>query len=76
MTQKTRQKFATQVDAGLLDALKGLAKEEGRQVQSLVDEALADLLEKRRLGRPRAHVMTAYQSSLGRFGNLYKKLAE
>jgi hypothetical protein len=40
-----------------------LAKSEGRQLQALVDEALADLLEKRRLGRPRAHVMAAYQAS-------------
>jgi hypothetical protein len=43
MSQKTKQTFATRVDAELLDAVKGIAKEEGRQVQSLVDEALADL---------------------------------
>jgi len=77
MTSKTaRQKFATQVDAELLDAVKGIAKEEGRQVQSLVDEALADLVEKRRLAKPRRHVMAAYRSSLGPFSGLYKKLAE
>jgi len=76
MPQKTRQKFATQVDPDLLDAVKGIAREEGRQVQSLVDEALADLVEKRRLASPRAHVIAAYRSSIGRFGKLYKKLAE
>jgi len=76
MPQKTKQKFATQVDTELLDAVKGIAKEEGRQVQSLVDEALADLVEKRRLARPRAHVMATYRSSVDRFGRLYKKLAE
>lgn len=76
MTTKQRQKFATQVDPDILEAVRGLAKEEGRQVQALVDEALADLVEKRRLGKPRRHVMTAYQSSIGRFGKLYKKLAE
>jgi hypothetical protein len=53
-----------------------LAKSEGRQLQELADEALADLLEKRRLGRPRAHVMAAYQASHEKFGPLYKKLAE
>ena len=76
MTQKAKQKFATQVDAELLDAVKCIAKEEGRQVQSLVDEALADLVEKRRLSKPRRHVMVAYRSGVERYGKLYKKLAE
>jgi hypothetical protein len=35
MTQKTKQKFATQVAPELLDAVKGIAKEEGRQVQAM-----------------------------------------
>jgi hypothetical protein len=76
MTQKTKQKFATQVDAELLDAVRGIAQQEGRQVQSLVDEALEDLVEKRRLAKPRRHVMATYRSSVGPYGKLYKKLAE
>jgi hypothetical protein len=76
MSSKQRQKFATQVDPDLLEAVRGIAREEGRQVQALVDEALADLVEKRRLGKPRKHVMTAYHASHQRFGKLYKKLAE
>jgi hypothetical protein len=76
MKTQAREKFATQVDSEILSALRGLAKSEGRQLQALVDEALADLLEKRRQGRPRAHVMAAYQASHEKFGPLYKKLAE
>jgi len=76
MAQKTKQKFATQVDAELLDAVRGIAEQEGRQVQSLIDEALADLVEKRRLAKPRRHVMAAYRSSVERYPKLYKKLAE
>jgi len=76
MSTKQRQKFATQVDPDLIEAVRGLAREEGRQVQALIDEALADLVEKRRLGKPRKHVMAAYQASYQRFGKLYKKLAE
>ena len=76
MKTKAREKFATQVDSEILSALRSLAKSEGRQLQALVDEALADLLEKRRQGRPRAHVMSAYQASHEKFGPLYKKLAE
>ena len=76
MKAQDREKFATQVNSEILAALRTLAKSEGRQLQALVDEALADLLEKRRLGRPRAHVMAAYQASHEKFGPLYKKLAE
>jgi hypothetical protein len=71
-----RQKFATQVDADLIAAVRTIAREEGRQVQALIDEALADLVEKRRMGKPRKHVMAAYQASHARFGKLYRKLAE
>ena len=76
MKTQAREKFATQVNSEILSALRSLAKSEGRQLQALVDEALADLLEKRRQGRPRAHVMAAYQASHEKFGPLYKKLAE
>lgn len=71
-----REKFATQVNSEILSELRKLAQSEGRQLQALVDEALADLIEKRRQGKPRAHVMAAYQASHETFGSLYKKLAE
>ena len=76
MSTKQRQKFATQVDPELIETVRGIAKEEGRQVQTLIDEALSDLVEKRRLGKPRKHVMAAYKASIGGYGKLYKKLAE
>jgi hypothetical protein len=71
-----REKFATQVDSDLLTAVRTLAHEEGRQLQVLVEEALSDLVEKRRKARPRPHVMAAYHASHEKFGSLYKKLAE
>lgn len=76
MATKAREKFATQVDSELLSAVRHLAQDEGRQLQALVDEALADLIEKRRQGRPRGHVMAAYQVSHDKYASLYKKLAE
>lgn len=76
MTSRVREKFATQVDAELLSAVRGLAASEGRQLQALVDEALADLIEKRKHGKPRSNVMAAYQASHGKFASLYKRLAE
>ena len=76
MSQNVREKFATQVNAELLSAVRSLAKTEGRQLQALVDEALADLIEKRKHERPRAHVMTTYRASREKRETLYKKLAE
>jgi hypothetical protein len=71
-----REKFATQVDPTVLADVRKLAQQEGRQLQALVEEALADLLEKRKQGRPRPSVMAAYQTSHQRYGALYQKLAK
>ncbi len=76
MATPQREKFATQVDPQILQAVRDLARSEGRQLQALVDEALADLVEKRKQQRPRAHVMAAYQASHEAFAPLYRKLAE
>jgi hypothetical protein len=71
-----RKKFATQVNADILSAVRSLAEREGRQLQVLVEEALADLIEKRKQATPRAHVMAAYLTSHDQYAPLYKKLAE
>jgi hypothetical protein len=73
---QSREKFATQVNSEILAVVRVLAQNEGRQLQSLVDEALADLIEKHKRTKPRAHVMGAYLASHERYGPLYKKLAE
>lgn len=74
--ERTREKFATQVKSDLLADLRSLAKDEGRQLQALVEEAIENLLEQRRQSDARPHVMAAYRRSHGRFGAVYKKLAE
>ena len=73
---QTREKFATQVNSEILASVRSLADKEGRQLQALVDEALADLVEKRKKANPRPHVMGAYLASHEKYGPLYKKLAE
>jgi hypothetical protein len=72
----SKEKFATQVNSEILAEVRALAHSEGRQLQALVDEALADLVEKRRNTRPRPHVMSAYDASHERFAELYRKLAK
>jgi len=72
----SREKFATQVNSEILSAIRSLAEKEGRQLQVLVEEALSDLIEKRKKATPRAHVMGAYLASHDKYASLYKKLAE
>jgi len=75
MTQ-TREKFATQVNSEILAAIRALSVAEGRQLQAVVEEALSDLIEKRKKANPRAHVMGAYLASHEKYGPLYTKLAK
>ena len=70
-----REEFATQIESTLLADLRILAEAEGCQIQTLVEEAVRTLLEERRQGKARTHVLDAYQKSHARFGSLYKKLA-
>ncbi|MBB4210792.1 hypothetical protein CCR85_01385 [Rhodothalassium salexigens] len=69
------EKFATQLDSDTLQDLRALAKTEGRQIQSLVQEALSEYLTAKREGRARPHVLRAYEGSLERYGSVYEKLA-
>ncbi len=76
LMSQLREKFATQVNSEILATIRSIAEQEGRQLQALVDEALADLIEKRKNARPRAHVMGTYLASHEQYGALYKKLAQ
>ena len=76
MATKAREKFATQVNSEILASVRELARREGLQIQALVDEALVDLIEKRRHRRPRPGVIAAYSASLEPFSSLYEKLAK
>jgi len=69
-------KFSSQADAAVLGAIKALAEQEGRQFQALLDEALRDYVEKKRTGKPRRHVMEAFDQSLHAFDPFYEKLAK
>jgi hypothetical protein len=73
---QTREELATEVNSETLMLIRSIAQNEGRQLQSLVDEALADFVEKHKKAKSRTHVMAAYLASHERFGPLYKKLAE
>ena len=69
-------KFATQADPELLAALRQIAGHEGRQLQSLVDEALREYVERKQGKAHRKHIMQALQASLGQFDALYRELSK
>jgi hypothetical protein len=73
--QPKKVKFATQAAPAVLEALRRMAGEEGRQLQSLIDEALRDYIERKQGLTPRKHVMMALQDSMIRYDSLYRELA-
>jgi len=71
-----REKFATQLDSTLLAELRDLAKAEGRQIQALVEEAVAAMLEKKRQGSKRERAMALHEKSMAKYDALYKKMTK
>lgn len=71
-----RKKFATQMDAELLARLRAYAKSEGRQIQSVLEDAVEMLLKEKQGYVMRPDVRAAYEESLDQFDGLYKRLAQ
>ena len=72
----TRQKFASQADTKLLDDMKSIAAAEGRQFQTVVEEAFAEYIARKRGDEPRPQVMAHLKASIARNAELYRKLAK
>lgn len=71
-----RKKFATQMDAQLLQELRDYAKSEGRQIQAVLEDAVRALLKEKQGYVMRPDVKAAYEESLEQFDDLYKRLAQ
>lgn len=72
----TRQKFSSQADPKLLDEMKALAREEGRQFQAVLEQAMREYVERQRGARPRAEVMAHFRASVERNRRLGELLAK
>jgi hypothetical protein len=72
---ETRQKFASQADPALLDEMRSIAAEEGRQLQSVLEEAMRDFVAKRRGEQPRAEVLAHLEATVAENRELYRRLA-
>ena len=76
MSTTAREKLSSQAAPEVLAALRQIAEAQGRQFQSVLDEALREYIDRQQKERPRRHVMTAFASSLDEFDSLYRKLAK
>ncbi len=75
MTKK-REKFSTQMDSKLLKELKSLAKSEGRQIQSIVEEAVEEYVAENTTARPNPTIMAAAQEATRRYAKTLAYLAK
>ena len=76
ITNRERVKFASQLPPVLLASLKDVAREEGKQLQSVLEEAVKLYLEQRSQARPRVHVLDTLEVSMAEHDALYRELAK
>jgi hypothetical protein len=72
----TRVKFASQADPNVLADVRALAREEGRQFQAVVEEALREWVERKRSEQPRPEVVAHLKATIERNRELYRRLAQ
>lgn len=73
---QSREKFATQMDSALLADLRALAKAEGRQLQSLVEEAVGKLIEARQETKAEPDFAMLMKRNHDRYAGVFEKLAK
>ena len=71
-----RIKFASQAKPKLLEAMKELAKSEGRQLQAVLEDAMALYLESREGQKIRASVLEHFHGSVSENRRLAELLAK
>ena len=71
-----REKFSTQADPQLLAEMRRIAESQGRQFQSLIEEAFADFIEKHKHGKARPHVLAHFKASVEKNEELGRLLAQ
>ena len=71
-----RVKFASQADPSVLADVRALAREEGRQFQAVVEEALKEWVARKRSDQPRPEVVAHLKATIERNRELYRRLAQ
>ena len=71
-----RKKFATQMDEFLLEELRAFAKSDGRQIQTVLETAVAEYLQRERKATMRPKVAKAFEYSLRKYPKTYEMLSK
>ena len=71
-----RKKFATQMDAQLLERLRQHAKSEGRHIQAVLEDAVRAHLKDKKGYQMHPDVKAAYENSIKRYSKVYEALAK
>jgi hypothetical protein len=70
------RKYSSQAEPAILEAMQALADREGRQLQSVLAEAMREYLARKQQQAPRRNVLEAFQESLRERDELYRSLAK
>ena len=76
MMRMALQKFSSQARPELLEEVRVIAAAEGRQFQSVLDEALAEWVERKKGESPRPETIAHLKASIARHRTLYEELAK
>jgi len=69
------RKYSSQAEPEVLEAMQAIADREGRQLQSVLGEAMREYLARKQQA-PRRNVLEAFQESLRERDALYRSLAK
>ncbi len=74
--EMTMQKFSSQARPELLEEVRAIASQEGRQFQAVLDEALVEWVARKKGEAPRPEVLGHLKASIARHRDLYAELAK
>ncbi len=72
----SKVKYSSQAAPELLSAMREIARQEGRQFQAVMEDAMQEYIENRSRNTPRPEVMAHFRASVERNRRLYALLAE
>ena len=71
----SKQRITTRINEFHFEKLKEIAAKERRSLQSVVEEALVDLIKKKSGERSRPEVIAHYEATVSQFDSLFERLA-
>ena len=73
---KTTEKLEANLDSELVKAARAVAEATGVDLDSVIEQALRELVERGSQGAPDDEVMRYYRESVARYRTVYERLAK